>query len=103
MQDPSNERIITAIKKLMKKEDRGFLFCPVPKRGANHKSLFVFVGNSETGQPPVEQQVFTTLLMAMESIRRQVPEDEYRKWKKVYKAYLLSETKLWNMTGVELQ
>ena len=99
--DKSNERIISAIKELMKKEERGFLFCPVPKATGNHNTALVFVGNEDG--TPIEAQVFATLMSLMTNIRKSVPEDDYKKWKKLYKHYLQYEMELWNMGAIEIK
>ena len=98
--DKSNERIVSAIMELMKEEEGGFLFCPVPKATGNHRTSLVFVGNDDG--TPFEEQVFATLLSIMDNVRNNVPEDEYKKWKKVYKTYLKYEMGLWNMGAIEL-
>lgn len=97
--DKSNERIIKGIMELMEKEDRGFLFCPVPKMTDNHKTSLVFVGNEDGS---MEEQFFATMMSIMDNVRRNIPEDEYKNWKKYYKAYLKYELSLWNMGAIEL-
>lgn len=97
--DKSNERIIKGIMELMKKEDRGFLFCPVPKMTGNHKTSLVFVGNEDGS---MEGQFFDTMMSIMDNVRRNIPEDEYKNWKAYYKAYLKYELSLWNMGAIEL-
>ena len=97
--DKSNERIIKGIMELMEKEDRGFLFCPVPKMTGNHKTSLVFVGNEDGS---MEEQFFATMMSIMDNVRRNIPEDEYKNWKKYYKAYLKYELALWNMGAIEL-
>ena len=101
LKDESNERIIKGIMELMKNEDRGFLFCPVPKATGNHNTALVFIGN-EDDETPMEVQVFATLMALMTNIRNNVPEDDYKKWKKLYKRYLQYEMGLWNMGEIEL-
>lgn len=95
--DESNKRIAQSIKELMKKEGRGFLFSPVPQLNGKHKTMLTFVANIGEGEPPVEEQVFATMLAIMTNIRRNVPEDDYKKWKAAYRAYLDNELSLWNM------
>lgn len=98
--DKSNERIIDAIKELMKKEDRGFLFCPIPQEKGNHRTFLVFAMNNDGD--PAEVQFFATMMAVMENVRLNIPENDYKKWKKAYLAYLQHELTLWNMGLLKL-
>lgn len=82
--DPSNARImnelIPIIEEFMQKENRGFVFLPVPQRTGNHKTFLTLRANVQE-----EEELYTlfwvSMLAMVDCFRKYVPEKDFRKWK----------------------
>lgn len=69
--DPSNARIAETIKeleKVMDKEDRGFIFCPVVQMKGRHYTLLATKFKSF-------DEFWATMLMIVEETNKQIPEE----------------------------
>lgn len=79
MKDKSNERIIKAIielQKVMGKEGRGFIFCPIVQLEGNHKTMCAVDFGGDGGID--EECVFrfwATMGSLIENVQSQLPED----------------------------
>lgn len=79
MKDKSNERIIKAIielKKVMEKEGRGFVFCPVVQLEGDHNTMCAidFGGDGEIDEECIFR-FWATMGSLIKNVQSQIPED----------------------------
>lgn len=82
--DPSNARIVKTIKKLekvMEKEDRGFIFCPVVQMKGRHYTLLATKFKSL-------DEFWATMFMIVAETNRQIPEEMRKKYKQGFMAFV---------------
>lgn len=82
--DPSNARIVETIKeleKVMDREDRGFIFCPVVQMKGRHRTLLATKFKSL-------DEFWATMLMIVDEINRQIPEEMRKEYKRGFMTFV---------------
>lgn len=100
MKDASNERIkqeILKLAKFMEKEERGFIFAPLPQEKGNHKTFLAVQPNGECSYEDFIKSFWAGMTAIVHNMRTQVPEDLLSDFKKGYKAFLVTTLKELNM------
>lgn len=86
MKDKSNERIVKVVKeisRIMEREGRGFIFCPIVQPQGNHKTLCAVSFNTEDGEiGEVELvQFWASLTSLIDNFMKSLPKDKQREFK----------------------
>lgn len=84
MKDPSNARIVETIKeleKVMDREDRGFIFCPVVQMKGRHHTLLATKFKSL-------DEFWATMLMIVDETNRQIPEEMRKEYKRGFMTFV---------------
>lgn len=82
--DPSNARIAKTVKeleKVMYKEDRGFIFCPVVQMKGRHHTMLVTKFKSL-------DEFWATMFMIVEETNKQIPEEMRKGYKQGFMTFV---------------